>query len=162
MRKTLKLCLNHLPNFLARWLTEWAAFFRTGRIVRVHKAEEFWLYTSSENTVISHRFHINPFSVTKDNFELFTREYVPKMGDIVFDVGSGLGNELILFSQKVGSKGLVFGVEADPRAVAMSEIIVGFSDKKMCNWCLSLFPVTRNPYIFHRVEMPAFLTRPLL
>jgi FkbM family methyltransferase len=49
-----------------------------------------------------------------DNFSLFTKNYKPKIGDIVMDVGSGNGFELPLFSAEVGESGHVYAIEADP------------------------------------------------
>ena len=57
-----------------------------------------------------------------DNFEqictmhipLFTRNYCPKEGDIVLDIGSGVGAEISTFSKLVGDSGHVYAIEADP------------------------------------------------
>lgn len=45
---------------------------------------------------------------------LFTRNYCPKEGDIVLDIGSGVGAELSTFSKLVGDSGHVYAIEADP------------------------------------------------
>jgi FkbM family methyltransferase len=41
-------------------------------------------------------------------------EYVPKAGDVVFDVGAGVGDTTILFSKLVGPTGRVVAIEAHP------------------------------------------------
>jgi FkbM family methyltransferase len=41
-------------------------------------------------------------------------EYVPKPGDVVFDVGAGVGDTSLLFSRFVGDRGKVIAVEAHP------------------------------------------------
>jgi FkbM family methyltransferase len=41
--------------------------------------------------------------------------YTPKEGDVVFDVGAGVGSETLLFSRLVGASGRVVSIEAHPR-----------------------------------------------
>jgi len=45
----------------------------------------------------------------------FANQYQPKNGDIVIDLGAGLGEEAILMSDWVGETGKVYAVEATPR-----------------------------------------------
>jgi len=40
--------------------------------------------------------------------------YVPKPGDIVLDVGEGIGEETVVFAKQVGTQGRVFSFEANP------------------------------------------------
>jgi FkbM family methyltransferase len=46
---------------------------------------------------------------------MFLYEYVPQGGDVVFDIGAGVGTEMLLFSRLVGPSGRVVSVEAHPR-----------------------------------------------
>jgi FkbM family methyltransferase len=46
--------------------------------------------------------------------DVFLQEYTPRDGDIVVDVGTGVGWELNLFSRLVGPTGRVYAIEADP------------------------------------------------
>ncbi|NBW35239.1 MAG: FkbM family methyltransferase [Cytophagia bacterium] len=41
--------------------------------------------------------------------------YLPKSGDVVIDIGAGVGEETIIFSSLVGKSGKVFAVEAHPK-----------------------------------------------
>jgi FkbM family methyltransferase len=41
--------------------------------------------------------------------------YTPAEGDVVFDVGAGVGSETLLFSRLVGASGRVVSIEAHPR-----------------------------------------------
>lgn len=41
--------------------------------------------------------------------------YAPDEGDVVFDVGAGVGSETLLFSRLVGASGRVVSIEAHPR-----------------------------------------------
>ncbi len=56
-----------------------------------------------------------PAALTAEARKLFLHEYKPRAGDIVFDVGAGIGAEALLFSRLVGSSGHVVSVEAHPR-----------------------------------------------
>jgi FkbM family methyltransferase len=46
--------------------------------------------------------------------DIFMQEYTPSAGDVVVDVGAGMGWELNLFSRLVGPSGRVLALEADP------------------------------------------------
>jgi FkbM family methyltransferase len=46
--------------------------------------------------------------------DLFMQEYTPGDGDVVMDVGAGVGWELDLFSRLVGPAGRIYAIEADP------------------------------------------------
>jgi FkbM family methyltransferase len=56
------------------------------------------------------------FHTKTGNFELFTKNYHPKAGDVVFDIGAGEGEEIARFSKIVGDLGLVVAIEAHPVA----------------------------------------------
>lgn len=46
--------------------------------------------------------------------EVFFQEYTPGAGDVVVDLGAGIGSELNLMCRLVGPTGRVYAVEADP------------------------------------------------
>ena len=50
--------------------------------------------------------------------DLFLHDYTPRPGDVVFDVGAGIGAETLLFSRLVGPTGRVVAIEAHPRTYA--------------------------------------------
>lgn len=56
-----------------------------------------------------------PHVFTADARRLFLYDYTPRAGDIVFDVGAGIGAETLLFSRLVGKSGRVIALEAHPR-----------------------------------------------
>jgi len=56
-----------------------------------------------------------PSVLTAEARKLFLHEYTPRPGDIVFDIGAGIGAEALLFSPLVGSSGRVVSAEAHPR-----------------------------------------------
>jgi FkbM family methyltransferase len=55
-----------------------------------------------------------PHVLTAQARELFLYEYTPRAGDVVFDVGAGIGAEALLFSRLVGPIGRVVSIEPHP------------------------------------------------
>ena len=56
-----------------------------------------------------------PAVLTAEAREIFLYDYTPRTGDVVFDVGAGIGAETLLFSRLVGPSGRVVSLEAHPR-----------------------------------------------
>ena len=56
-----------------------------------------------------------PHVLTAEARELFLYGYTPAAGDVVFDIGAGIGAETLLFSRLVGDAGRVVAVEAHQR-----------------------------------------------
>ena len=56
-----------------------------------------------------------PDVLTAQARDLFLYAYTPRAGDVVFDIGAGIGAETLLFSRLVGRSGRVVSVEAHPR-----------------------------------------------
>jgi FkbM family methyltransferase len=55
-----------------------------------------------------------PRVLTATARDILLYEYAPRAGDIVFDVGAGIGAEALLFSRLVGAAGRVVSLEAHP------------------------------------------------
>jgi FkbM family methyltransferase len=45
---------------------------------------------------------------------LFFNKYLPSLGDVIVDIGSGVGAEISMMSRMVGDGGVVYAIEADP------------------------------------------------
>jgi FkbM family methyltransferase len=56
-----------------------------------------------------------PATFTAEAREMFLHAYTPRPGDIVFDVGAGIGAETLVFSRLVGDSGRVVAIEAHPQ-----------------------------------------------
>jgi len=54
--------------------------------------------------------------------------YVPRMGDVVMDVGAGVGEETLTFSRAVGSCGKVICIEAHPRTYLCLEKLIQYNN----------------------------------
>jgi FkbM family methyltransferase len=72
--------------------------------------------------------------------ELAGHEYLPKNGDVVFDIGAGVGEETIVLSKLVGENGRVYSFEAHPKTFKALEYLVERNNLKNvipCNLALS-------------------------
>jgi FkbM family methyltransferase len=76
--------------------------------------------------------HFDPHALGQHNLHLdfFLQSYLPSKGDLVFDVGSGNGNELQGFSELVGPTGKVVAIEADSSSFARSKRLAELLDIK--------------------------------
>lgn len=57
---------------------------------------------------------IGPQEMSDLTLDIFCWGYLPKAGDIVIDVGAGIGSEALTFSRLVGQEGLVICIEPHP------------------------------------------------
>ncbi|MGA8152223.1 MAG: FkbM family methyltransferase [Terriglobales bacterium] len=53
--------------------------------------------------------------------------YTPKVGDVVIDVGAGVGEEALTFSRAVGASGKVICIEAHPRTYCCLQKLVQYN-----------------------------------
>jgi FkbM family methyltransferase len=67
--------------------------------------------------------------------------YMPRLGDIIVDLGAGLGEESVLYSKLVGHSGKVMAVEAHPGVFAVLEEVTRLN--RMEN--ITLHPVAIGP-----------------
>ena len=65
-----------------------------------------------------------PTVFTAQARDLFLYHYEPVAGDVVFDVGAGIGAETLVFSRLVGPEGRVVAIEAHPRTFARLQRLV--------------------------------------
>ena len=83
--------------------------------VRYESAETLWIFRWPDVIVPM----IEPLATSPGEFELehgdvFFQEYAPVAGDVIVDLGAGMGSELDLMCRMVGPAGRVYAVEADP------------------------------------------------
>jgi FkbM family methyltransferase len=106
-----------------------AAFFYRGQWFSVDR-EGRWVNHYRGRKLASPSIFINPIpEVEQDAIDIFTYGYTPRAGDVVFDVGAGIGTETILFSRLVGATGRVVAIEAHPgTAAALRENVRGLGN----------------------------------
>lgn len=69
----------------------------------------------SDGTVVYPSFRgLSPSRMERETLDTFCWDYMPRSGDIILDIGAGIGEEAITFSRLVGPQGKVISVEAQP------------------------------------------------
>ena len=102
---------------LIAWLMRDRIRRRHGQSVTVRylPAEGFWLFEWPEVSVpMPEPVSTPPESFEAEHRDVFFQEYTPVAGDIIVDLGAGIGTGLDLMCRLVGASGRVYAVEADP------------------------------------------------
>jgi FkbM family methyltransferase len=73
-----------------------------------------WIFLWGKEGLVWHIFTDRPMEICHADDDLFTQGYLPSAGDIIFDVGAGVGTSALLFSQAIGPRGKVYSFEPDP------------------------------------------------
>lgn len=84
--------------------------------VRVVFDGEDWIHTWTSGVLVTALPQTRPERQIRKHMRLFTTGYCPESGDVVLDIGAGIGTEAQGFSRLVGSAGRVICVEANPVA----------------------------------------------
>lgn len=75
-----------------------------------------WVNWQRHGVFVSPNIHTSDAArVDEEVRDLWGERYMPKAGDIVFDVGAGIGEDTLSFSRLVGDRGRVVAIEAVPR-----------------------------------------------
>lgn len=76
----------------------------------------FWIGEAGGTTTVSPHVRTTSAAEVRDLVRFsWCHAYLPGPGDIVVDVGAGIGEEAIEFSRMVGTRGRVIAIEAHPR-----------------------------------------------
>ncbi len=118
LRKKLQSFINFLDRPGGRWIIE-VGLPLIARLsvdgvqkLRYHKG---WIHYFADGIIVepSPRMRKLHLSEASNKFT-WGFLYTPKIGDIVVDIGAGLGSESFYFANKVGSAGRVLSIEAHP------------------------------------------------
>ena len=106
----------HRSKFLSlilAFLFQLFFFIKNKKKIRIYFKENFWLHESFAGkfaymhpvmTVEYHLLHLLP---------IHYKFYKPKLNDVIFDIGSGVGEGLIYSSKLIGQNGKIFAIEAN-------------------------------------------------
>lgn len=84
-----------------------------------------WLNRQPEATFVGPDLHTATYGqVEQTVLDSWCVFYTPGPGDVVVDVGAGIGEDIVIFSRQVGEKGRVIAIEAHPEIFAMLESTV--------------------------------------
>lgn len=74
-----------------------------------------WVNQQAEATIVSPIIQTIRFVDYRDwAMDYWSWQYTPKVGDTIIDVGAGIGEDAVVFSQLVGPSGTVIAIEAHP------------------------------------------------
>lgn len=125
--------MNNLLSFLQHykfyWIIKQLIYFgykrRGKKLQRVmyEKLLKVWVYTIEDFHFVSRGpGWVQDFDYLLENLKKYSGHYyLPKEGDIVIDLGAGIGEETISFSRLVGITGKVFSIEAHPSTASILE-----------------------------------------
>jgi FkbM family methyltransferase len=104
-------------------------FIKTGSCVVTKFNSETRRYISKESKRVIHvdeKFYWNiSYNRLKENLkEIVCRDYLPKKGDVVVDLGAGVGTEIVVFQDLVGEDGKVYAIEAHPRTAFSLNLMI--------------------------------------
>lgn len=113
-----------------RWLLALA-----GSVIVSRRNGEACLVTPAGDSLFAHRYSdgtvvypsfrgLSPSRMKRETLDTFCWDYMPSPGDVILDVGAGIGEEVITFSQLVGAHGRVISVEAQPSTYRRLQAIV--------------------------------------
>jgi len=110
-------------------LASWLARSRNRGVKRIFHDGEVWVHETTTGYFAYHQ----PF-VRLDLRQLheaaqmnFFWGYRPRAGDVVVDIGAGVGEETLSFSRAVGPRGKVVCIEAHPRTFRCLEKLVRYN-----------------------------------
>ena len=116
---------NRIRGFLYTPGREWlAGILATGyalvikrKVARIFSDNGVWIHQYKEGTVTDRFINISSLlaDYTRNARDWWFFNYQPKAGDIIFDIGSGKGEDTYSFSKAVGRTGKVISIEAHPQ-----------------------------------------------
>jgi FkbM family methyltransferase len=78
-----------------------------------------WVNQQAEATIVSPTLHVTRYEqIHAWVIDNWCWDYLPGKGDVVIDVGAGIGEETVVFSKLVGPTGRVISIEAHPDTFA--------------------------------------------
>jgi len=85
----------------------------------------WWKNQQADAVFFSPTLHSGTLDGLSDHVTEFWCPFVPlREGDVVIDVGAGVGDHVLIFSRRVGSSGKVIAVEAHPQTARCLELTV--------------------------------------
>jgi FkbM family methyltransferase len=98
-------------------------------VQRIFLDDGIWMHQTSRGYFAYHQPYLRLDLLRLDQFarRTFLWGYQPKAGDVIMDVGAGVGEETLTFSRAVGERGKVICIEAHPRTYRCLEKLVQYN-----------------------------------
>lgn len=96
---------------------------------RIFLDDGIWMHETSCGYFAYHQPYLRLDLIRQEEFarQTYFWGYKPKAGDVIVDVGAGVGEETLTFSRAVGESGRVVGIEAQPRTYRCLEKLVQYN-----------------------------------
>jgi len=110
------------------WINQFARAYGHG-VREILFDRGVWIHETSRGYFAYHQPYLRLDMSRMDEVarENFFWGYKPRAGDVVMDVGAGVGEETLLFSRAVGERGKVISIEAHPRTFRCLEKLVQYN-----------------------------------
>jgi len=94
----------------------------------------FWLKNNRQYLLAVDKpyFDFDKEKMDKTILNVFCLKYIPKKGDVIIDVGAGIGSEIGFFENKMGDNGKLFCIEASPSSFRKLELLKQKNSFKNC------------------------------
>ena len=89
--------------------------YKTKRLLRIFY-DEAWIHKHLDGVIVDRdiRWQTSISRIIVGTLDYYFYIYRPERGDVVFDIGAGIGGETFVFSREVGPTGKVVSIEAHP------------------------------------------------
>src|SRR5688572_6352577 len=103
--------ITHLDSFgFRRAIAVTATCFYSKRRFSVDEVGS-WLNIQREATFVSPSPHTSSYAAIRQSvLDNWAWDYLPQAGDTIFDIGAGIGEEAVVFSELVGDEGRVIAI----------------------------------------------------
>ena len=98
-------------------------------VKRIFYDDGVWMHETETGYFAYHQpfLRLDLRSMDESAHENFFWKYRPQLGDVVMDIGAGVGEETLTFSRAVGPLGKVICIEAHPRTYRCLEKLVQYN-----------------------------------
>ncbi len=124
MKKLIRTCIDRLDKPLIRhFLTPLASGLAVVKnrtpFSLIYYSDGVWIHRQRGGAIIDRKINFQSFKqFSRETQETWGMVYTPRPGDVVIDVGAGIGSEVYYYSKKVGKTGKVIAIEAHPETYA--------------------------------------------
>lgn len=110
-------------------------YYKTGEKDKIYYDQNFKKWIQRNNKLVYYVNFEPNWNICYQYLEKYVKEnhflqYNPQIGDVIIDIGAGIGTETIIYSSKVGESGKVFAVEAHPETFESLKILCELNSLK--------------------------------
>ena len=106
---------NFILSILLSRLSIISSFFLDGFLCRIFRYDDYWLHFCSFGYIPYWHVVYRPEQKFSESTLIFFSTYIPKKGDVVLELGAGIGNETLVISKLIGKTGKIITLEPHPK-----------------------------------------------